>query len=307
MAAGGREDIINDDVADRLNRRVGLRVNFGSNGQVINSNVLGSNHDREREDGEHSDEESGEDRVENVGGVKRTRVSDEEHVSSNNMVSMSYFKKEIAKLKRENFNAHKSAEVGKHKSPQIKRSLDVLMTLQYNMNVLSEAFDRSYAGLKGDAPLDVEDLNIVKENIVEIKKDIENEIMANKIASKSKYKWRTVKFMNHDSLFTGDDAEAMTKRFRFAEKDAGRGGFNNRGRFNNAGTGRGSFNNGAGSSGRGGGFSGGASGFSGVSLNRGGNSGGRRFINNRVDEGCFECGLEGHIKKYCPKLAKNNS
>ena len=41
---------------------------------------------------------------------------------------------------------------------------------------------------------------------------VQDEFLANQMASKADFGWRMVKFFESDSLFKGDDAEAMNKK-----------------------------------------------------------------------------------------------
>ena len=130
----------------------------------------------------------------------------------------------VKELARE---AERKAEVAKHKSPQIKRSVKFLMSADYDVQDLKE--------LLGEAskapPAEVYDfLARISEKVDSLGSKVDEECLANKIASKAKYGWRTVKHFETNSLFTGDDAEAMTKKLRSAEYQAGKDAFRGKAR-----------------------------------------------------------------------------
>ena len=97
--------------------------------------------------------------------------------------------------------------------------------------------------------------------------------MANKIASKAQFGWRTVKYFEADSLLKGDNAEALTKKFKNAEYQAGKAIVRGRGGYSRFNT-----------------YSWGAGCGASTSMFAG--------------KPCLECGLEGHFRRHCTTKKK---
>ena len=70
----------------------------------------------------------------------------------------------------------------------------------------------------------------MKEKVDGLGTKVEEECLANKIASSAQFGWRTVKYFESNSLFQGEDAKAMTKKLKSAEVQAAEAGFRGRGR-----------------------------------------------------------------------------
>ena len=101
--------------------------------------------------------------------------------------------------------------------------------------------------------------------------------MANKIASKAQFGWRTVKYFEADSLFKGDNAEALTKKFKNAEYQAGKAIVRGQGQ------GRGGYSR-----------------FNPYSWGEGRGASASTF----AGKPCFECGLKGHFRRHCTTKKK---
>lgn len=134
-----------------------------------------------------------------------------------------------------------NSEKAKHSEPQIKRALEKLFTFSHDVEDCKEELDSL-----NEVPFTVENkqtffsgFNTISGILDSLQSKISTEIEMSKIASTSQYKWMTVKQLETDAIFKGDNAEEMTKKMRSAEFQAakvlrsmrgvGRGG---RARFN---------------------------------------------------------------------------
>ena len=119
--------------------------------------------------------------------------------------------------------AEKKAEIAKHKSPQIKRSMDFLLDAKFEVSDVKDLINKAISH-DGDI---YSILCSLAGKMNTISDKVDAEILANRIASKATYGWKTVKCFESDSLFQGADAEALTKKFKQAEfrayKDSFRG------------------------------------------------------------------------------------
>ena len=123
--------------------------------------------------------------------------------------------------------AEKKAEIAKHKSPQIKRSVNFLMAAKFDIEDIKEMLSTATES----SPEEVYDcLGKLKDKVDGLGTKVDEECLANKIASSAQFGWRTVKFFESSSLFQGEDAEAMTKKLKSAEFQAAKAGFRGRGR-----------------------------------------------------------------------------
>ena len=195
----------------------------------------------------------------------------------------------IKKMARE---AEKKAEIAKHKSPQIKRSMDFLLDTKFKVSDAKDLLEKAVSG-EGDI---YSVLCLLDSKLDELAEKVESEITANRIASKATFGWKTVKCFESDSLFQGADAEALTKKFKAAEYQAAKESFRSR-------RGRGSY--GGKASFHPYSYSNQNSRFS--SAGRGGftqtTTGPAATItsgSSANSKSCYGCGLEGHMVKYCP-------
>ena len=120
--------------------------------------------------------------------------------------------------------AEKKAEIAKHKSPQIKRSMDFLLDAKFEVSDAKELIEKAISH-DGDI---YSILCSLAEKMNTISDKVDSEILANRIASKATYGWKTVKCFETDSLFQGEDAEALTKKFKQAEFQASKDSFRGR-------------------------------------------------------------------------------
>ena len=202
-------------------------------------------------------------------------------------------------------SGQKSGEVGKHSSPQIKRTMGFLFDVKFTTEDIDEKFDKLITAVNSGGKISDVDIFSLKEDIGKLKRLTKDEMLINKMASKSQGGWRTVSYFEIDNLFDDEDedlAEKLTRRFKTAESravgDFRRNNSNSRGR---------------GFRGRGyrGGFNGGSSGH--------GNRGGFRGFNRDVEErqpdrsynqsrlanmSCYKCNKTGHVIKDCPDWRK---
>lgn len=138
---------------------------------------------------------------------------------------------EMAKLREQNNaikkmarDAERKGEVAKHKSPQIKRSLSFLLDLKFELQDFKEVMSEAKGG---DMPAMFMAMNELDGRLQNMCSKVENEILANQIASKADMGWRTVKHFESSSLFKGDDAEAQTKKLKSAEFQAAKDYYRN--------------------------------------------------------------------------------
>jgi hypothetical protein len=189
----------------------------------------------------------------------------------------------------------KQGEVGKHKSPQVKRSLNFMFDVLFTAEDMEESVNRMIRATETEEDIKVEDWLKLKENILKVKSLTKEEMMKNKMASKSIAGWKTVSHFETDNLFESEDedtADRLTKKFKAAEYKA-----------------IGDFNRAKRSRGRGFGYRGGR-GRGGY----GGYSDGRREERDRDDRrdkpsysgdrlanmACHRCNKLGHLIRDCP-------
>ena len=216
------------------------------------------------------------------------------------LVDMESMNKKYALLKAQARNGEKKGEVLKHRSPQIKRSTDILMDCEYLIEDINEPLDNVISSFYKSSSVKGEDLLLMKEKLKELSGIVSNEILMNKMASKSDYAWKTVKMFETDSLFTGDDADVLTNKLRVAEGKAGRASFRaKRARFSGGlsragssrGAGRGGYQN---------------VNFNGANFNSASDrsfNNAAKFNNFNVDKSkdlCWKCNLPGHRRAECP-------
>lgn len=148
-------------------------------------------------------------------------------------------KRQVAKLEERNEivkvmarEGQKKGELAKHKSPQIKRSLGMLMDVEWGLQDSVELLESltDFPVCSENAELYMEKLPEVKDKLTNLKDLVSNEITANKIASKANFGWKTVKHFENDSLFQGENADALSKKLKSAEFQASRELFRGRGR-----------------------------------------------------------------------------
>ncbi len=188
--------------------------------------------------------------------------------------------------------------MAKHSKPQIKRSIGFIFDVKFSIEDLKEFMSKLIdSHLKGES-VDGDSLLLIKDKIEEMEAVVDSEMVANEIASASRFGWGTVKYYENYSVFKDrEDAEKKSQRFYQAEGKARanfsnkRGGFRGRGRFNpyhnnvnsntnnsnnsNAGNSSNNFNNG-------------------------------KFFERRSkvvnpETVCFKCNLKGHMRADCPK------
>ena len=215
------------------------------------------------------------------------------------MMDFQYFKSKMEELKNENRKSKIMAEKARHRSPQVKRSIGVLMGLKFDLEDVKEDISRVASVNKNNTDL-IKKLETMDNKISSSVDVLDGEILANQMASRSRAGWKTVQLYEEESLFDeDDDAENKTKKFRAAERSAmfmlnkRRGGSNGhrRGGFGVGGSGQ----NGRGQGGHEEGSNGASS--SGRQFNNF-----NKFSNDRIaNNACWNCNLLGHHKKDCPK------
>ena len=186
-------------------------------------------------------------------------------------------------------DAEKKAEIAKHKSPQIKRSVDFLLEAKFDITDAKELIEKA---VSGDGELfDV--LSSLSIKLDSIDNKVDAELLANRIASKANFGWKTVKCFETDSLFQGPDAEALTKKFKQAEFQAAKSSFRGR-RGGRGGYPRANFHPyqaaNARSDGR----------YPPVRAAFGPPSATVTSSTGGGSKPCYGCGLEGHQIKFCP-------
>lgn len=211
------------------------------------------------------------------------------------MVDIDSWNKKYELLKAQARNGEKRGEVAKHRSPQVKRSIDVLMDCEYLIEDISEPLERVIHSFANENKINGEELLTMKNKLEELSGLVGKEKLMNQMASKSDYSWKTVKMFETDSLFSGEDADTLTTRFRAAENKAGRA-------FSRAKRAR--FSGNSGRSYNGGGR--GRGGYQNVSSNGGPDRSDNKFRSNfnardKSQDICFKCGLPGHHRAECPK------
>lgn len=135
-------------------------------------------------------------------------------------------KEQAAKLQAQNSavkemarEAEKKGEIAKHKSPQIKRSVEFLMSSRFILDDSRDLLEAASTCQGNDVYEYIEQLSA---KIEDLSSKVNGEFLANKMASKAEFGWRTVKYFETDSLFKGEDAESLTKKFKKAEFEAGK-------------------------------------------------------------------------------------
>ena len=109
---------------------------------------------------------------------------------------LSVMQKQYDAIKQMARDGLKKGEVAKHRTPQIKRSLGCLMDINFSIEDIRELMVK----VKSDQELgqvDANDLQKMEEQLNKIDKLVQDEMDANKIASKSG--WRTLKYFEADS------------------------------------------------------------------------------------------------------------
>ena len=211
------------------------------------------------------------------------------------MVDIDSWNKKYELLKAQARNGEKRGEVAKHRSPQVKRSIDVLMDFEYLIEDISEPLERVIHSVSSENKVNAEELLTMKNKLEELSSLVGKEKLMNQMASKSDYSWKTVKMFETDSLFSGEDADTLTTRFRAAENKAGRA-------FSRAKRAR--FSGNSGRSYNGGGR--GRGGYQNVSSNGGADRSENKFkpsfnARDKSQDICFKCDLPGHHRAECPK------
>ena len=201
---------------------------------------------------------------------------------------------QYAAIKEMAREADKKSEVAKHKSPQIKRSVDFLLSAQFDIEDVKELLVQASESVGPEVYRSIE---LISAKVESLSSKVDEECMANKIASKAQFGWRTVKYFKADSLFKGDNAEALTKKFKTAEYQAGKATVRGRGRGRG---GYGRFHPYSGGAGRG-------------DYRPTAAAATRPFMpptatvtsaSMFTGKPCFECGLEGHFQRNCPTKKK---
>ena len=239
----------------------------------------------------------------NAGGGQTSGVSD------NNM-NIEIFKAKFKAMQEESRVSKINAEKSRHRSPQIKRSISFLLNLQHKLEDLEEINSDSKQLFMNTLQVNTNTFQQVSDLISESKVMIEDEILKNRMASKSNAGWKTVQLYEEDNLFVGDsDAESKSKKFRAAERSANmfinnsKRRNSNRGGFRGGHGGRGGYsggydghNNGAGGSGAGGSRGG---------YNNSFNNGFKPSGSNFQLGPCFNCKMTGHRAAQCPNPKVN--
>lgn len=123
--------------------------------------------------------------------------------------------KEIKELARQN---DKKSELVKHRAPQIKRSLNFLYDVKFHTQDLKENLDQIMKSFQGsNSYINVNALHDMSSNLESLNSIVEAEMQANKIASNSRFGWKTVKFFEDEEFFKGENAADQTKKLRDAE------------------------------------------------------------------------------------------
>ena len=185
----------------------------------------------------------------------------------------------------------KTGKISKHKSPQVKRSLGFLFDTK-GLEDINEilCIVSEVQNLSGDTVKEA--FLQISECVNQMNSQVNSEMLANKMASKSQYGWKTVKCFETDSLFKGlndKDEEASTKKFKAAEFQAARelksvkkGPRSRLSRFSP--------------------YYGAPATGSNPTSTPSTSSGATKpatTVGNAVGP-CFKCKLPGHIQKYCP-------
>ena len=123
--------------------------------------------------------------------------------------------------------AEKKAEVAKFSSPQLKRSVNFLLDSKFVVTDAKEVLEQVATAEAASIP---NLLSSLSEKLANLEEKLDAELLANRMAGKSSFGWRTVKFFETDNLFKGEDAEALTKKFKSAEFQAAKASFRGRNR-----------------------------------------------------------------------------
>ncbi len=216
------------------------------------------------------------------------------------MINLDIIQEQLNAAKELARKGQKQGEVGKHKSPQIKRSISFMYDILFAAEDLEEKVNNAVKAANSNE-FTVNDLLDLKSSVMNIKSLTKEEMLKNRMASKSVAGWRTVSNFENDNIFDDEDeetAEKLTKRFKAAESKAmadfsrmrrGRGG-----RFSYRG--RGGFGGASGS----GGFRGGFAGQNGRVDDREERRE-KSYSNDRLATmSCYKCNKVGHLIKDCP-------
>ncbi len=208
------------------------------------------------------------------------------------MINLDLIQEQLNAAKELARKGQKHGEVGKHKSPQIKRSIGFMYDVLFVTEDLEEKVNKMLKAAESNE-VTFDDLLEVKSQVLKVKSLTKTEMLKNRMASKSIAGWKTVSNFENDNIFSSEDeetAEKLTKRFKAAETKAiadfgrmrrGRGfkfSFRGRGGYGGAGSSR---NNGR--------------------MEEREERRERQYPNDRLATmQCFKCNKVGHLIKDCP-------
>ena len=208
------------------------------------------------------------------------------------MINLDLIQEQLNAAKELARKGQKHGEVGKHRSPQIKRSIGFMYDVLFVAEDLEEKINKLLKAAESNE-VSMEDLLEIKSSALQVKSLTKMEMMKNRMASKSIAGWKTVSNFENDNIFSSEDeetAEKLTKRYKAAETKAiadygrmkrGRGfkfAFKGRGGYGGAGHSR--------SNGR---------------MEEREERRERHYPNDRLATmQCFKCNKVGHLIKDCP-------
>lgn len=240
-------------------------------------------------------------------GGKRSRFSDESAVAVDlsQFIDLDLIQEQLNAAKVLARKGQKQGEVGKHTSPQIKRSIGFMFDVMFASEDLEAKVNKMIqAHNSDDMEIGLKDWLDLKELVLKVKSLTKDEIRINRMASKSVAGWKTVSHFENDNLFedeSEDEAEKLTKKFKAAEykaigdyRRASRG----RGRGGRGGRGRGGY---------GGGYSGGYGGYQREERRDDRRDDRREDRRDRpyysadrlATMTCYKCNKPGHLKADC--------